>query len=248
MIRIRCLALLLISAQFTTAKADVSTFEQANRLYGQGHFRDAARTYSRLIESGVVSPSIYFNLGNASFRAGDLGSAIVAYRQAERLAPRDADLRANLEFVRRQVQGPSARPNIIERTTARLTLNEWTGITLVPFWICLLAAAAAQLRPARKSLFRTLAWTCGIISVVTLGGLIAAWTGANQAIGVVTVDQTTVHTGPLDESPIAFSVRDGAELRIVDEKDSWLNVAAGRRVGWLKRENVLVLQSPRPSS
>ena len=52
-----------------------------------------------LIQAGSISTPIYFNLGNAWFKAGEAGRAILAFRQAEKLSPRDPDVRANLQFA-----------------------------------------------------------------------------------------------------------------------------------------------------
>ncbi|HWI58183.1 MAG TPA: SH3 domain-containing protein, partial [Bacillota bacterium] len=58
---------------------------------------------------------------------------------------------------------------------------------------------------------------------------------------VVIAREAVVRRGPLDESQIAFTVRDGAELRILDQKDDWLQVSTDlRRTGWLRRDQVLL--------
>jgi uncharacterized protein YgiM (DUF1202 family) len=58
---------------------------------------------------------------------------------------------------------------------------------------------------------------------------------------IVITGDVVVRYGPLAESPTAFTVHDGAELRILDQKDEWLQVNAGpRRTGWLRRDQVLV--------
>jgi len=58
---------------------------------------------------------------------------------------------------------------------------------------------------------------------------------------IVITRETAVRYGPLAESPTAFTVHDGAELRILDQKDEWLQVSTDpRRVGWLRRDQVLV--------
>src|SRR4029077_19623718 len=49
---------------------------------------------------GHESGPVYFNLGNAYFRAGNPGRAILNYERARRLMPRDPDLHANLGFAR----------------------------------------------------------------------------------------------------------------------------------------------------
>src|SRR5262245_21337339 len=92
--------ILLVAILFALASyaAVASTgFDSANRLYEQGKFSDAAAAYEQLIQSGTVSSAIYFNLGNAYFKSGQLGHAIAAYRDAQLIAPQDPDVRANLE-------------------------------------------------------------------------------------------------------------------------------------------------------
>ena len=84
------------------AESGSGGFEAANKLYEEGKFAQAAAAYEQLIQSGRVSAPLYFNLGNAWFKSGQMGRAITAYRRAEQLAPRDPDVRANLQFARNQ--------------------------------------------------------------------------------------------------------------------------------------------------
>src|SRR5258705_237395 len=93
------------------AQASLADFAVANKLYYENKFGDAAVAYERLIQSGRASAAVYFNLGNAWFKSGQLGRAIAAYRRAESLTPRDPDVRANLQFARNQAQGPTFIPN-----------------------------------------------------------------------------------------------------------------------------------------
>ncbi len=73
-------------------------FDAANKLYEEGKYADAANAYDKLLTNGTVSEAIYFNRGNAWFKAGQVGRAIASYRQARLLAPRDSALRANLQL------------------------------------------------------------------------------------------------------------------------------------------------------
>ncbi len=58
---------------------------------------------------------------------------------------------------------------------------------------------------------------------------------------VVIAPEAKVRYGPFTESPLAFTVHDGAELRVLDQKDDWLQVTVGpRRIGWLRREQALL--------
>src|ERR1700744_2169799 len=83
-------------------------FSAANKLYAEGKFAAAANAYQKILDTGGQSPALLFNDANAEFKSGNLGRAIAGYRRAEQLAPHDSDIRANLAFVRTQVQGATA--------------------------------------------------------------------------------------------------------------------------------------------
>ncbi|MGA2871029.1 MAG: hypothetical protein ABSF34_17950, partial [Verrucomicrobiota bacterium] len=56
-------------------------FSAANQLYAEGKFSAAARAYDAILNSGVTSPALLFNDGNAEFKADNLGKAIAAFRR-----------------------------------------------------------------------------------------------------------------------------------------------------------------------
>src|SRR5215831_6409541 len=137
----RVWGLRLFSAIFLTisrvACADPAApadFDAANKLYEQSKFAEAAASYEKLLRSGQASESLYFNWGNALFKNGQIGRAIAAYQQAQQMAPRDPDVRANLQFARNQVQGPTRSLARWQRAVEKLTLNEWTGLAAASVW------------------------------------------------------------------------------------------------------------------
>ena len=237
------LALLAITLFPTHSRAAVSAadFESANKLYEEGKFAEAASAYGKLAQSGETSAALYFNLGNAFFKSGQNGRAIAAYRTAERLTPRDPDVRANLQFARNQTPSPTLPPGRWQRWLGRLTLNEWTLLAAGTVWLWLLLLALLQWRPALKPALRAY-----VLPLAILAGLLCACAAATlretrfTRTAIVITRDVAVRYGPLAESPAAFTVHDGAELRVLDQKDEWLQVNAGPgRVGWLRRDQVL---------
>ncbi len=234
------LALLSRATASPLLSADAE-FDAANALYAQGKFADAAAAYEKLIRSGAASGAVYFNLGNAFYKSGDIGRAVAAYRQAQQVAPRDPDVRANLTLVRTQVQGPSHLPDRWQRLLGHLSLNEWTILTFAGFWITLLLLAAIQLRPGLKSALRALTLLGGAATIVAGACLIALVSARSRELAIVTVPEAIVRNGPFDEFQKVFTANNGAELPVVDQKNGWLQVRADdRRVGWIKRSEVLL--------
>jgi uncharacterized protein YgiM (DUF1202 family) len=70
---------------------------------------------------------------------------------------------------------------------------------------------------------------------------VAFYEGRLSRLAIVVTPEASVRNGPIEESQNAFTVHDGAELSVLDQKDDWLQVTTdGRRVGWLKRDQVLI--------
>ena len=218
-------------------------FSSANELYAKGKFADAAAAYEKILQTGGRSPALLFNAGNAEFKAGNLGKAIAAYRQAELLAPRDAELRANLAFVRNQVQGATLRESSWQKWTGSLSLNEGATLTAVLFWLMFGLFIARQIRPELAPKLRTA--TRLAVTLTIFSGAVLALQAANHfssSIAVVTGLEATARSGPFDDAQSAFTAHDGAELRVLDRHDDWLQVANGAgKTGWLNQKQVEIL-------
>ena len=59
-------------------------------------YRKSAALLESLLSDGFRNGAVYYNLGNAYFRAGEYGRSIAAYRKAKIYRPRDPYLEANL--------------------------------------------------------------------------------------------------------------------------------------------------------
>mgnify|MGYP001544215092 CR=1 FL=1 len=236
------LAILLINQ--TSSAADTATdFSAANKLYAQGKFADAAAAYEKILQTGVQSPALLFNAGNAEFKAGHLGQAIAAYRRASLLTPRDAELRANLAFVRNQVHGASEREGWWQNLFGSLTLNEGTLLTAIFFWLTFALLAARQIRPALAPKLRGLTRLAVVLTIFSgaVLGLQAA-NHFNDSVAVVTVAEATARSGPFDDAQAAFTAHDGTELSVLARHDDWVQVAdASGKIGWLSRRQAEVL-------
>ena len=218
-------------------------FASANKLYAEGKFAEATTTYDAILKTGAQSSALIFNAGNAAFKAGHLGKAIAAYRQAELLTPRDAELRANLAFVRNQVQSATLRESRWQNWVGTLTLNEGALLTAMLFWAMFALLAIRQLKPMLAPKLHSV--TRLVLALTLFSGAVLALQATNRfnaAIAVVTSAEAIARSGPFDEAQSVFTARDGAELKVLDRHDDWVQVAnnAGK-IGWFSQKQVAVL-------
>ena len=71
---------------------------------------------------------------------------------------------------------------------------------------------------------------------------VAAWLDqARHPFAVVVADEAVVRYGPIDESQSSYTLRDGAEVEVLDRNGDWLQVRdSQRRTGWVKTQQVIV--------
>jgi len=227
-----------------------TSFDQANKMYEEGHFAEAAAAYDKMLANGEVSEAVYFNKGNAELKAGRLGRAIAAYLHAQRIGPRDADLRANLQFARSRARGGvMVQPERWRKFFDFLSLNEWTTLLVISFWALFLSLAFGQWRPALNPALRKFSLAAGA-AVLFTGVCFAVALNLDylSVSAVVIAGEAEVRNGPLEEAPSNYRVRDGVELAVLDRKDGWLQVLdSAQRSGWIRRDQVILLEPGAPA-
>jgi tetratricopeptide (TPR) repeat protein len=256
---IAALALLLASAVAlpSTATADSPTggarkiaaasandpytgFFQGNAAYKGGDYPHAIEAYQQVLAAGLHSGALYYNLGNAYFKNDQTGMAILEYERAERLLPRDPDLRANLAYAR-EVAGDDGGGAPLWRRIAfpladRATTTELAVVATALWWM-LWSLLAARLFLARHRLVlgRT-AIAVGVAFAIVASSL--AWRGYaiewRDAAVVTANGGGTVRYEPTESGTEYFKVAEGAVLDITAEREDWVQIRRrdGRR-GWI---------------
>ncbi|MFH2130591.1 MAG: hypothetical protein ABIK68_09485 [bacterium] len=96
-----------MKALFSSAQA---SFEQGLTLQGEQKremmIKAAGQFQSLIRDHHIENGNLYYNMGNAYFEAGEIGKAILSYRQAEKLLPGVSDLQYNLNQARSRLNLP----------------------------------------------------------------------------------------------------------------------------------------------
>ena len=98
------LLLFFFSRGAFSSQALAGLYNQANQYYQKGNFERAKELYQEIISSGIINSDLYYNLGNTYYQLGELGEAMLWWWRAEKLAPRDPDLKYNLNLVQTQLE------------------------------------------------------------------------------------------------------------------------------------------------
>src|SRR5216117_2280140 len=122
-------------------QADVE-FAKANQEYAQSHFKEAISGYETLVRAGQWSANVFYDLGNAYFRAGDFGRAILNYERALALDRHHPEAKANLQIARDEARALELQPSRLERYLQVASANQYSVVAAVAFWLMIFAFAA----------------------------------------------------------------------------------------------------------
>jgi hypothetical protein len=178
-----------------------------------------------------------YNLANSFARAGKPGLAVLNYERAALLAPDDADINANLEYVRAAAHVPIEPRSRFARIVqaADPTAAAWLGV----LGIALVGLAALAGRRAPR--FRRL-WASGILLgtaliATTVCNALLLWPRLHEA--VVLIDQTPARVSPVLMGDTAFLLREAETVTITAQHEDFILIRTrAGRLGWVARANI----------
>ncbi len=235
------IVMMLVCPSAVMAQDVSAVFDSAGTQYERGDYPAAVALYTDLLDQGYDDPVIWYNLGNAYFKAGQLGRSIKAYLRARRLAPRDPDINANLQFVRLYSADRLDRSGRLfvlgwaDTISRWLTLNEWMTLAGALFFtLCLLASLKLWLFPRGRAGWYWLG-VGGFVWLLVLGGGFRHYRDEYVLRrGVVTVAETDVRGGPGEDYTLQFTGHDGLVFTIDRVESDWLLVTFENGVkGWV---------------
>lgn len=201
--------------------------QKADSAYNKEDYHQAVNLYNRALEDEGISATVYYNLGNAYFRLGDIGHAILNYERALKVDPGFDDARTNLEFANTRIldkpeDDSSFLGNLYDSILESASPDGWAWIAFTSF-IVLLAAAAVYIF-AQSVLLRKIGFFGGIIMFfLTVGFLVIAFDGAARVnshdaaiVMTPTTNLTSAPRAPKGKSDKVVPVHEGTRLIIVD--------------------------------
>lgn len=220
----------------TAPEAARRQFLAAGRAYEAGRMREAARLYEDLVRAGHTSAEVFFNLGNAEARDGRLGAAVLNYRKAWRLAPRDPDIDANLRLVLQAGGASEADLSGGEIIFTRLSEREWAVTAVAAWWAaCLFVCLAGLVRGRRRLMFCLAALPAAVAVAAVLG--LGTWRQFELRPELVVLSDTlNALRSPEPAAAPQFSLPEGSLVRERERRGAWVRVSYGQLSGWIRRE------------
>ncbi len=238
--------LLLLGQQAFVSPEDV--FRTAEELYNTGRYAEAAEQYEILVGQGVRDGSVCYNLGNAYFKSGRLGLAILNYERALEQMPGDGDTKANLEFantlITDVVEGPDLPPYVAWLVDFYKAMDPSFSAVLLSLSFLVGGAAVSILILGRWPFLRSpaiyLVVFSSVLAVVCAGVLAGKTRSSSDGVdAIVLVSLSDVRSGPGETNPQLVEIHEGLKIRILGSREGWLQVSLPNGVtGWVRENHV----------
>jgi tetratricopeptide (TPR) repeat protein len=231
------LLLFFVATVFATAvwAADEDTFAKANQAYAEGRFGASAANYESLVNSGKWSANLFYDLGNAYYRLGDFGQAILNYERALALEPRHPEATANLLLARDEARALELRRDPIERYASFGTVEQYTIAATIAFWCALFLIAHLVLARRRSAGRLALIALSVIVGAASIFAIVTLENGTRgNALAVVTGQRVEARFATADTAKSILVLPAGTEIKILSERGDWIYVALPNdQRGWI---------------
>jgi tetratricopeptide (TPR) repeat protein len=210
-----------------------SQWDTANKAYRDGKFEEAKVDYLRSVRAGQYSANLFYNLGNAWFKLGDHGRAILNYERALLLDPGLDEAKANLRSVLK-LGGTDIRPTF--RDVVSDYADVFARVASIAFWISAFALVAAFGRHAR--LARLGLVVCIVAAFIFLGSASTLlWIGVGPKdpdLAVVITPSAELKYGPAVSGRSVETLQIGDHVQVISERGDWTFCrASSGSLGWI---------------
>jgi len=197
-----------------------------------------------LVDEGVHSPELFFNLGSAYFKSDSLAQSIYYFEKAKKLKPNDADLKHNLALAYgRQQDDIDKFPEFLviswlKNLAFLLGTNIWLVAAIVCFWLTLLLF---YFNGKKNSwLFSKSRWRIPLIAGMCF--LLFSWASyyfkSSIDSAIVMSSESVIKNKPNDTAAELLTIHAGLKVEVLDAVDQWYQVKlTDGTTGWMQKKN-----------
>jgi tetratricopeptide (TPR) repeat protein len=230
-----CLATICIVVVSPALAQSDTDFAKANEEYAQGHFKEAISGYEALVLAGQWSANLFYDLGNAYFRTGDFGHAILNYERALALERHHPEATANLQIARDEARALEIQPSLPERYLQFASVNQYSIAAAVAFWLgvfCIVRLLFARRRSTAKIILSVLLLFVFAIGTLAIYELDHGSKG--RGLAIVTDKEVQARLATADTANSVLALPPGSEVKILNTRGDWVYAALPNNLrGWI---------------
>jgi len=225
-----------------------SLIARANQAYNQGLYDSAIQVYSKVLDKGLESYELYYNMGNAYFKNNQLPSAILYFEKAKKLAPNNEDVNFNLSIANSMIVDKIEQvPEMFyekwwDYFYNALGEDAWTILFIVS-WVVLLFFIGLFFLTKSRSI-KKVSFYLGVLFLLTtiatfgLSSQKYYYTKENKE-AIIFTPTVTAKSSPTQSAVDLFVIHEGTKVQIMDEVQGWIKIRIRNgSIGWLPGDSM----------
>lgn len=228
--------ILLLLAATAAASGWEARDEAAQKAYLAGDSAQALETWTALAREQGVSAARLAAMGNAEWKLGRRGRAVVCWERALTIDPSDPVASAGIKHATALGGVDRPNPSWQEQYASALAPDTWTWIVIGSAWTLLLTASWPRLRGQRLGdVHHRVLLASFTLLVLALPGAWGSWSAGQRAV-VRLPDEPLKLTPTMLGEPLA-RLGEGDVVRTQRALNHHVRVElAGGQAGWLREE------------
>ncbi len=246
--RIIVFLLILTFTHLPGAIADesVDLIKQANHQYAEGFYDQALELYTKVLEKGLTSAELYYNIGNTNYKLNRIPQAIINYERARRLAPSDDNIAFNLQLAESRITDRiQALPELFymrwfKSLVTLMPANSWAILAIVILALAFTMLAAFLI--SKRHLLRRIMFYTAVSAFVIAAAAVTIAYGSHRMFSgqkdvIIIEPSVAIKSAPSISSTDIFLLHEGTKARITDQVGDWaeIRIASGSK-GWVRTE------------
>lgn len=246
------LAVFCLTVSGLCASNECAGIEAGTKAYNESDFERAIDEWGTCADNGIENADLFYNLGNAYFRNGNLGFSIFYYKKALRLRANDDDILHNLKFAQAmtkdKVEDEEENPILSALFNAHhaLSLKAQLFTLLGIFWIIALVCIARRLTAGERNKNICTGIVFALTMVFCIIGASAGYkifVAETNITGVVTAKDADVTSAPSDKSQTLNTLSEGTSFEVLSQQGNFAEIRLGEKVkGFVKLSEVGIVK------
>jgi tetratricopeptide (TPR) repeat protein len=224
-----------------------ASFREAAEAYASADYTSAIRLLHALEKEGYASFPVYYNLGSAYYKNGNLGASMLYYEKALLLNPGNEDLMHNIRVVRARTRDRvEAIPllffvrwwNGVKDGFSAETFFWWSMLFLWVFALCMFFFFGF-----RRVLLRRVALVTGVVSGLLFVLSVTLYSTRLEQLqahrfAIIMPDETVVRSTPDASGVESFIIHEGLKIEILESREQYYHIRlADGKSGWIQRSS-----------
>lgn len=239
---VTALLILLCTSAFASAPYN-RIWQKANQFFERKQYDSAIHYYEKLAAHNLNNEEVYYNLGNAYYRANQIGPAVLNFERALQINPDYKAAKDNLTLTRSRIGNRIQHPEDIffvrwwKSLTKQNLSFAWSVVSLIVFLAALVTLILRRLNKAPS-------WMRPGVTLATfiLFGvfLFFAYISSQRAVkedAAVVMRPDTPFRQDSKTSRTQSLVPEGTVVSVEQEQETWMQVTLpDGRTGWMQKD------------